>query len=61
MLHPSCPTATVTSTGTAADGGWQRWWEIEARRKGTDWRTLLDCADAALQRLRAHYAQEAAS
>jgi hypothetical protein len=43
---------TPNSSGTAADGGWRRWWAIEARRCGSDWRTLIDCAEAALFRLR---------
>jgi hypothetical protein len=32
---------TSTSTGTAFDGGWQRWWRHEARITGTDWASLL--------------------
>jgi hypothetical protein len=44
MFITSSSTAFNTfrsSTGTAFDGGWQRWWEIEARITGTDWESLL--------------------
>jgi hypothetical protein len=44
--------ATLCSTGTAFDGGWRRSWAIEARRCGSDWRTLVNCAEAVLSQLR---------
>jgi hypothetical protein len=55
------PLATAVSTGTAADGGWQRWWEIESRRNGADWKSLIDAADLALSRLRAAHSTGASS
>jgi hypothetical protein len=39
-LAASFPT-TITSSGTAADGGWQRWWCEQSRLDGTDWESLL--------------------
>ena len=45
--------AASPSTGTAFDGGWHRWWQIEAANQNTDWKSLLAAADAALSRLRA--------
>lgn len=30
-----------SSSGTAFDGGWRRYWAIESARVGTDWPTLL--------------------
>ena len=39
---------TIPSTANARE-----WWAVEARRCGTDWHTLIACAEAALSRLRA--------
>jgi len=44
------------SSGTAADGGWRRWWAEQALIDGTNWRALIHCAEAALARLRAAHA-----
>ncbi|HMF24947.1 MAG TPA: hypothetical protein VKG24_22865 [Pseudolabrys sp.] len=38
---------TLPSTADA-----RLWWAAESRRVGTDWRTLIDCAQAALSELR---------
>jgi hypothetical protein len=43
------------SSGTAADGGWQRWWAIEARRNGSDWAGIATLHIEVLQRLRRAY------
>jgi hypothetical protein len=32
--------ATASSTGTNPDG-WRQWWNIEAKRVGSDWRSLI--------------------
>jgi len=45
--------AASPSTGTAFDGGWHRWWQIEAANQNTDWKGLITGAEAALCRLRA--------
>jgi hypothetical protein len=42
----------ITSTGTRPSD-WRRWWAAESERTGTDWKSLLAAADAALSRLRA--------
>jgi hypothetical protein len=43
---------TTPSTGCwPAD--WREWWGQESRLVGTDWKSLLTAADAALCRLRA--------
>jgi hypothetical protein len=55
------PSLSSSSTGTAADGGWQRWWAIGACCCGSDWRTLFDCAETALARLRARHLAETSS
>ena len=55
------PEVALGSSGTAADGGWQRWWATEARRNGTDWTSLIQAADLALSRLRAAHSSEAGS
>jgi hypothetical protein len=34
------PTSIHNSSGTAADGGWRRWWREQARIDGTDLVTL---------------------
>jgi hypothetical protein len=39
------PETTIPSTTV-----WRAWWRIEAERTGTDWRSLLDAAAAALSR-----------
>lgn len=36
LLHHS----TIPSSGTALDGGWQRYWREQSRRDGTDWDAL---------------------
>jgi len=45
--------ATSSSSGTAFDGGWRCWWQIEAANQNTDWQGLLAGAETALRRLRA--------
>jgi hypothetical protein len=35
------PDLSHPSTGSAFDGGWQRWWAIERVRTATDWVALL--------------------
>ena len=50
----SALSSTFTSTGTAADGGWQRWWREQSRLDGTDWESLLDQHVRVLQQLRQH-------
>jgi hypothetical protein len=42
----------ITSTGTRPRD-WRRWWAAESERTGTNWKSLLTAADAALSRLRA--------
>jgi len=32
---------TSSSTGTTADGGWQRWWADESIRIGTNWQSIV--------------------
>jgi hypothetical protein len=50
MISPVLSTTTI-STGTDPDG-WRCWWTIEARRNGSDWRSLLDQHQDVLNRLR---------
>jgi hypothetical protein len=50
------PFATPSSTGTAADGGWRRWWEYESECAGSDWVSLIAAASEALHRLRVLHA-----
>ena len=52
------PQLSPLSSGTVFDGGWHAWWQIESRRAGTDWRTLLESADQALRRLRVPHSSE---
>jgi len=53
----TAPTAvfnsTISSTGTCPSD-WRAWWAIEARRCGSDWQTLLQAAEQALNKLRVH-------
>jgi hypothetical protein len=44
-------TSTFISSGTAADGGWQRWWATESRRVGSDWPGILAAHAAVFQQL----------
>jgi hypothetical protein len=44
------PTSSSTGTDPA---GWRHWWAAESERVGTDWKSLMAAADAALSRLRA--------
>jgi hypothetical protein len=39
--------STISSTANARE-----WWAVESRRCGTDWRSLIDCAQAVLSELR---------
>jgi hypothetical protein len=32
--------SSITSSGTAFDGGWRRWWREQSLIDGTDWSTL---------------------
>jgi hypothetical protein len=41
------PFAISSSSGTAFDGGWRRWWAVESRRCGSDWISLVNAAEAA--------------
>jgi len=43
--------ATIPSTGCGPDG-WREFWRIESRRVGSDWVSLIDCAQAVLSELR---------
>jgi hypothetical protein len=43
---------TFSSTGSCASD-WRAWWQHESRLVGSDWKTLLECAEAVLQKLRA--------
>jgi hypothetical protein len=49
------PNASINSSGTAFDGGWQRWWSEQSKLDQTDWKSLLDAADSAISRLRAKH------
>jgi hypothetical protein len=40
------------ATSSSGIAGSRRRWAIEARGCGSDWRTLIDCAEAVLSRLR---------
>jgi hypothetical protein len=31
---------------------WRAWWRLESARVGTDWRTLIECAEVVLSGLR---------
>jgi hypothetical protein len=42
---------TITSSGTTP-AEWRRYWHERARIDGTDWRTLINCAETALSQLR---------
>ena len=50
----SALSSTFTSTGTAADGGWQRWWCEQSRLDGTDWESLLRQHQDVFRRLCEH-------
>jgi len=52
--------STIPSTGIDPTG-WHRWWHLESARVGTDWRSLLDAASAALSRLHAMHLSGASS
>jgi len=41
------PIITFPSTANARE-----WWRVESRRCGTDWRSLIDCAQAVRSELR---------
>jgi hypothetical protein len=45
--------ATSSSSGTAFDGGWRRWWTSERQRCNSDWEGLIAGAETALRRFRA--------
>jgi hypothetical protein len=48
--------ATIPSTASARE-----WWAHESRRVGTDWRALIDCAQAVLSELRVVHAGASSS
>jgi len=43
---------TSSSSGTAFDGGWRRWWQIEAAANGFDWPGLFALHCSVVDRLR---------